>query len=106
MVTSVLAHVAGHLLALEHLAGVLTLAGRTVGAVGDRDAVGGAHAAEVPPLHRPREALADGEAGDVDLLARQVVIGRELGADVDQVFVGDPEFGQARAWARPEALAK
>ena len=39
------AHVAGHLLALEDLAGVLPLAGGAVAAVGDRHAVRGAQAA-------------------------------------------------------------
>src|SRR5919106_5202597 len=41
-------HVAGHLLTLEHLAGILALAGRAVRAMGDRDAVAGAQAFEAP----------------------------------------------------------
>src|SRR5437588_2570694 len=53
------AHVAGHLLVLEGLAGILAAAGRAVRAVRDRDAVGGAQTAEIPALHRTGEALAD-----------------------------------------------
>src|SRR5215470_10112631 len=52
--------VPGHLLVLEGLAGILAAAGRAVRAVRDRHAVGGAKAAEIPPLHRPGETLADG----------------------------------------------
>src|SRR5688572_30340164 len=63
------AHVAGHLLALEHLAGVLALAGRPERTVGNGDAVGGAQTAEAPALHAPLEALALGFALDVDELA-------------------------------------
>ena len=44
-------HVAGHLLVLEDLARILALTGRTERTVRDRDAVGGAHAAEAPALH-------------------------------------------------------
>src|SRR5213080_4963747 len=40
-------HVAGHLLVLEGLAGILAAAGRSVRTVRDRDAVGGAQAMEV-----------------------------------------------------------
>ena len=82
----------GHLLAFEDLAGVLALAGRTVRTVRYGDAVGGAHAAEIPSLDGPGEALADGHAGDVDFLAGQEVVGRQLGAHVDQIVLGDPEF--------------
>ena len=88
----VLAQVASHLLALEDLARVLALAGRAVRAVRYRDAVGGAQAAEVPALHRAGEALADGDAGYVHLLARHEVVGGELGAHVDQVVLGDAEL--------------
>src|SRR5205085_3914923 len=61
-------HVAGHLLVLEGLAGVLAAAGRTDRAVRDRHTVRGAQPAEVPALHAAREALADRGAGHVDIL--------------------------------------
>ena len=80
------AHVAGHLLALEHLARVLTLAGRTVRTVRHRHTVGGAEAAEVPALHGAGEALADRGTGHVDQLAVDEVVGLHLGANVDEVL--------------------
>src|SRR5580704_8603279 len=69
------AHMAGHLLVLERLAGILAATGRAVRAVRDRHAVGGAQAAEVPALHRARETLADRGAGNVHELADDEVIG-------------------------------
>src|SRR5215813_11597119 len=57
-------HMAGHLLVLEGLAGILAAAGRAMRAVRDRHAVGGAQAMEIPAFHRPGETLADGRAGD------------------------------------------
>src|SRR5262249_18964690 len=53
------AQMAGHLLAREGTARILAVTGRTVRAVRDRDAVGGAKTAEIPALHRTGEALAD-----------------------------------------------
>src|SRR5262245_55321522 len=87
------AEVAGHLLALEGLARILAAAGRSVRAVRDRHAVRGAQSAEVPSLHRPGKALADRGAGDVDILADDEVVGRDLGADRDQGILGHTEFG-------------
>src|SRR6201986_5368041 len=78
------AHVAGHLLVLPGLAGILTAAGRTDRAVRDRHAVGGAKAAEVPALHAAGKALAYRGAGDVDELADDEMVGLDLGADRDQ----------------------
>src|SRR3954451_20258886 len=60
------AHVAGHLLVLEGLAGILASAGRTDRPMRYRDAVGGAQAAEIPALDAARKSLADRGAGDVD----------------------------------------
>src|ERR1700749_3294458 len=88
------AHVAGHLLVLEGLAGVLTAAGRTDRAVRDRDAVGGAQAAEVPALHTAGKALADRGAGDVDELADDEMVGLDLGADRDQRVFRHAELGK------------
>src|SRR5690606_3034746 len=63
------AHVAGHLLVLEHLARILAVTRRTVRAVADRDAVAGAHTAEAPALHRAGKALALRVPRDVHHLA-------------------------------------
>ncbi len=76
---------AGHLLALEHLAGVLTLAGRTVRAVRDGHTVRGAQATEVPALHAAGETLTDRGAGDIHQLAFDEVVGLEGGANFDEV---------------------
>src|SRR5437879_4810846 len=51
------AHVAGHLLVLPGLAGILTSTGRTDRTMRHRDAVGGAQAAEIPALHAAGKAL-------------------------------------------------
>src|SRR5690606_14815851 len=72
-----LAEMAGHLLALEHLAGVLALAGRAVRAVRHRHAVRSTQATEVPALHAAREALADRGSGHVDQLALDEVRSEE-----------------------------
>src|SRR5205085_4418634 len=85
-------HVAGHLLVLEGLAGVLTATGRTDRTVRDRDAVGGAQTAEIPALHAAGKALADRGAGDVDELTDHEVISLDFGADRDQAFLRDAEF--------------
>src|ERR1700688_1032871 len=60
------AHVTGHLLVLESLAGILPTAGRTDRTMRNRDAVGGAKATEIPALDTAGKALADRGAGDVD----------------------------------------
>src|SRR6202790_2607043 len=78
------AHVTGHLLVLERLAGILTSAGRTDRTVRDRDAVGGTQAAEIPALHAAGKTLADRGAGDVDELADHEMVGLNLGSDRDQ----------------------
>src|SRR6185503_20081 len=87
------AHVAGHLLALEHLAGVLALAGRAVRAVRHGHAVRGAQAAEVPALHAAGETLTDRGPGDVDELALGEVVGLHRGAHLDEVLGIDAELG-------------
>src|ERR1700720_4802649 len=75
---------AGHLLVLEGLAGILAAAGRTDRTVRDRDTMGGAKAAEIPALHAAGEALTDRGAGDIDELADHEMIGLNLGSDRDQ----------------------
>ena len=106
VVTRVVAHVAGHLLALEHLAGVLALAGRTVGAMRHRVAVGGAAAAEMVALDDALKALAVRRAGHVDELADDEVVGGELGADVDQVLRADTRNSAIFRFGSTEAAAK
>ena len=56
--------------------------------------MGGAQAAEVPALHRTGEALADRHAGHVDELADREMVGGDLGADRDQLVLGDAELGE------------
>ncbi len=87
------AHVARHLLVLEHLARILALTGRAERAVRDRDAVRRAQAAEIPALHAALEALTDRVAGDVDELARDEVVGRQRRAGVEQRIFGHAELG-------------
>src|SRR5688572_10452908 len=72
------AHVAGHLLVLEGLAGILTPAGRTDRAVRHRHTVGRAQAAEVPALDAAGKALADRGAGHIDELARDEMVRSDL----------------------------
>src|SRR3978361_2097936 len=86
-------HVAGHLLVLEGLAGVLTSAGRTDRTVRNRHAVGGAQTAEIPALHAAGKTLADRGAGDVDELTDHEMIGLNFGANRDQRVFRHAEFG-------------
>src|SRR5690606_1457541 len=88
----VVAEMAGHLLALEHLAGVLTLTGRTVAAVSDRHTVRCTQTAEIPALRCALETLTDRGAGDVDELARNEMVSRNLSTHLDQVLRGHPEL--------------
>jgi len=55
--------------------------------------VGGAQAAEIPALHAACKALADRGAGDVDILADEEVVRRDLGADRDHRIIADAELG-------------
>src|SRR4051812_5269385 len=90
------AHVPGHLLVLEDAARILALAGRAERAVRERHAVGGAKTAEAPALHAARKALALGHALDVDILAGDIMVGGELGADVEESVLRDDELGDPR----------
>src|SRR5690606_27660576 len=77
------AHVAGHLLAREHAARGLPLADRAGAAMRQRVAVGGVTHAEVPALDRALEALALGDALDVDDLAGLEDVGLDLAANLE-----------------------
>ena len=85
---------AGHFLALEDLARILAVAGRALFAVAHRDAVGGPQAPEPMAFYDPGKPLADGRPGDIDILAADEMVGRELRADLDQRVGADPELGQ------------
>src|SRR5580700_6018513 len=88
------AKVTGHFLVLEGLAGILAATGRTDRAVRDRHAVARAEAREIPALHAAGKSLAGRSAGDVDILADDEMIGRDLGADRDQAVIVDAELGE------------
>src|SRR5690606_33305648 len=90
------AQVASHLLTLEDLARILTLARRTMRTVRNRDAVRGAQTAEIPALHRAGETLTDRNARDVDLLADNKMVGANFGADRQKVVLGDAELAHDR----------
>src|SRR5262245_34467781 len=83
-----------HLLVLECLARVLTPTSTADRAVRNRHAVRGAQAGEIPTLHAAGKALADGNAADIDELARDEVIGGDLGADRNNGIFGHTEFGE------------
>src|SRR5206468_1424384 len=85
-----------HLLVLEGLARRLALAGRPVAAMRDRDAVAGAQAAEIMPLHRPSEPLADAGADDIDKLAREKMRHGDFRAEFQQRIGGDTKLGETR----------
>src|SRR6201996_4801269 len=87
------AHVTGHLLVLEGLAGILTSAGRTDRTMRYRHTVGGAKAAEVPALHAAGKALADRSTGHVDELADHEMIGLNFSTDRDQRVFRHAELG-------------
>src|SRR5690242_18180366 len=86
------AHVAGHLLVLEDAARILAVTGRTVRTVRDGNAVGGAKTAEAPTLHGAGEALALGDARDVDQLAGDEMLGTERRSNVEERVLGYPEL--------------
>src|SRR5262245_46587093 len=88
------AELAGHLLAGKGPPRRLALAGRAMRAMADRNAVAGPQAGEVPALHRALIALADGDAGDIDELALDEVIGGDLRPHRNQVLRADPELGE------------
>src|SRR5229473_3514414 len=91
---ALVAVMAGHLLVLEDLAGILALAGRAVAAVRDRDAVARAQAAEIVPPHDAGEAAALGRAGDVDELPGEEMRRRQLDADLEQRVLGHAELDE------------
>src|ERR1700761_4520551 len=87
------AHVTGHLLVLEGLAGILPATGRTDRTMRDRNTVGGAQAAEIPALHAAGETFTNRGAGDVDELPDHEMVGLNLGAHRDQRVFRHAEFG-------------
>src|SRR5262249_30480057 len=99
------AQMTGHLLILEHLAGILPLPGRTVAAMRDRNAVGRAEAAEIVALHRAGEALADAGAGHIDILPGQKMRRGDLGATSTSPS-SETRNSASRAFGSTLALAK
>src|SRR5882757_8940815 len=87
------AHVTGHLLVLEGLAGILASAGRTDRTMRNRHTVGGAQTAEIPALHAAGKTLTDRGAGDVDELADHEMVRLNLGANRDQRVLRHAELG-------------
>lgn len=83
----------GHLLAFEHLAGVLALTGRAMHTVRQRVTVGRAATAEMVALDDTLEPLTGRSAGDVDLLAGDEVVNRQLGTDIQEVVRRNAELG-------------
>src|SRR3954451_8712453 len=79
------AHMAGHLFVLERLAGILATTGRPMRAMRDGHAMGSPQACEIPAFHRTGESFADRDAGHVNELANHEMIGRDLGADRDDI---------------------
>ena len=75
------------------------------GAVRQRNAVGGRHAAEVVALHRTGEALADGRARDIHGLAFLEHVGLELGAGGDFRLVLSTEAELDQGLARGDVRA-
>src|SRR5262249_7566622 len=86
--------VAMHLLVLESFTGILAAACAAERAVRDRYAVAPLEAAEIPPLHRAGEAATDGDAGHVDFLSGDEVIGLDEVADVEEILLVDAELGE------------
>src|SRR5688572_22296357 len=60
----------------------------------DGDAVRSPQAAEIPPFHGTGETLADGDAGDIDELARNEMLGRDLGSHRYQILRRYPKLNQ------------
>ena len=58
----------------------------------DRNAVRGAQTAEAPALHAALEALALGAPTDVNHLPGDKMLGRQLGADIEEVLLADAEL--------------
>src|SRR5437588_12825684 len=87
---------AGHLFALEGLARVLPLSGRTEASMRHRDAVGRAQAVEIVPLHPAGEALADAGARHVDILAGEEMRRGDFRADRHKRIFGDTKLGELR----------
>ena len=67
-------HVTGHLFAFEYTAWILALAGGTVGAVRDGDAVASAHTSEIMPFHGTGKALTDRNSAGIHILTGSEVI--------------------------------
>src|SRR4029077_16649105 len=81
-----------HLFVLEGLSRILTAAGATQRAMRNRHAMRSFEPAEIPALHRTREAAPDGNAGHVDLLAFQKMRSENLVAHFQEIFLVHPKL--------------
>src|ERR1700730_148550 len=86
----------GHLLVLEGLARGLTLAGRAMAAVRDRDAVSGSQPAEIMPLHRAGKTLADADTDHIDILTREKMHRGDFRPPLQERVLRNAEFGEPR----------
>src|SRR4051794_12064663 len=86
------AHVTGHLLVLESLAGILASAGRTDRTMRYRDTMGGAKPAEIPALHAAGKTLTDRGTRDIHELPDHEMIGLNFGAHRDQRVFRHPKL--------------
>src|SRR5690606_33905057 len=91
-----LAHMTSHLLALEHLARVLTLTGRAVSAVGNGVTVRGTMTGKIVALHDTGKTLTDRSSRHIDLLAGDEMFGGDFRADFEEVVRGNAEFRKLR----------
>src|SRR5690606_29895188 len=84
--------VTGHFLAFEHFTRILTLTGRTVGAVGNGVTVGRTAAVEIPALHRTGKTFTNGYSLNIHKLAGDEVLGGQLRTDFQNIVRGNAEF--------------
>src|SRR5690606_12387934 len=88
------AHVTSHLLALEDLARILALAGRTMRAVRNRVTMRRAPTTDIVALHDALKTLTDRGSRHVDLQTDDERHSADLGTDTKQVLRRNSELGQ------------
>ena len=85
---------AGHFLAFENLARILTLASRTMRPVRNGHTVRGTQTAKIVALHTTGKTLTNGRARDIHFLTADVMFGRKFCAHINHVVFSNPELGQ------------
>ena len=91
------AHVTGHFLALEHLARVLTLTGRTVRTMRNRHTMSCPQSAEVVPLHRTGKTLTDRRPVTSTYCPETKCVADNSRTDIDKRIFCDTEFDDLAA---------